>query len=142
MNDRRSRRPFFREVSMSVLIAMVGLAAAGCSGDDTHEPKKANESQASPVEKGAIKDLNDILCAAKGGQWSGRGLLRNSSKKSRAYHVSFTVIRPATSDVLGRAEDTVTLEPNTEKKLVFKDFYKAGKGKEKCAPRVTYTAAE
>ncbi|GAA4081715.1 hypothetical protein ACFFOS_27315 [Nocardioides kongjuensis] len=138
---------------LAVVTAMLVPALMACSsGDDGKDAadgkagKRGDEASDSasaivapsvePTFKGAISSLADVACEASNGVWSGKGTLTNSGNKKRTFEVTYSVIKSATSEVLGAKSRKVQLAPGESQAIDFAAIYdKAPKGTQ-CVQRV------
>lgn len=136
-----SDRPIRAHV-LAVLAIVATVALVGCSDDggeadepavkvsDADSKKPSGDTGDLENPEGAIAALSDFKCEPDdSGAWSAHATLTNDGGTRVRYIVTATVIKSKTHEVLGRANDVVTLRPGRTKEIELSDIYnKDGKG--------------
>lgn len=140
-----------RRLLVTAAAVILSLSIAGCSGDESDDsgekpaagesasadatvPSGDNGDLANPV--GARSDLVDFSCKEKGGTWSAKGTLQNSSGDEATYLVQVSVHSAKAGTVFGSKDDTIEIKAGKKSDFELDGIYAGKEKKVDCTARV------
>ena len=150
----KSRLGLLSSVGAVLITGALGACSAGTAATSagatgaTSSPISSSTSSGSTAKgsdttevtfkdaKGAVKALSGFTCSAKDSSWSATGKLTNSGKAPATYVVKVAIVKPKTFNVVGSAEQTVTLAVGKSQDLSFDKIYSGADHGLLCVPSV------
>ena len=136
---RKEEMKFIAKAVIPAGLLMGAVLLSGCGGEGPDQDK-ADETPTSTYSPpvGAIRDLTDVECKPDSqGVWSVKAKISNSSKERQTYEVAAAVIKSETSEVFGKKDFVVTLEPGKSHVIRGSHIYKGAAKSGQCVPVVT-----